>query len=387
MDNTDSDISKVEKGLRRLEEDKDKLILSFGASKIEDLKDKPDLKFFRNGALTSHRDFDKFYTALRNKEKSALVTGLNASGVFHLGHTVVFDTALFFQKEYGLNLYFPISDDESYVARKIESQEIGLRNALRIVKEALAYGFDPDKTFFVIDQIYTNVYNMAIKLSRAINITTVKAIYDYKDSDNIGLTFYPAVQSAHVLLPQTIGIKNVLVPIGLDEDTHLRACRDIAEKFGYEKPSVLHIRFLPGVDGQKMSKSKGNAIYILNDSLEDIKRKIMHAFSGGRPTVEEHRKLGGVPEIDIAYIYLKYLFYDKEQGEQLYKEYKSGKLLSGDIKKMLYEEIVKKIMPMRERLNKITAKEMARSIMTNQEVDIESLIDRYNILNEDMGAD
>ncbi len=84
------------------------------------------------------------------------------------------------------------------------------------MREALAYGYKPGKIHFIIDQIYTNVYNLAIKLSRGINITTIKAIYDYKDSDNIGLTFYPAVQSAHVIFPQTLGMRNVLVPIGLD---------------------------------------------------------------------------------------------------------------------------------------------------------------------------
>ena len=377
------DARQVENELKRLNEDKEKLIVAFGASRIEELEKKPDYKAFHNGLLTSHRDFDKFYARLLNHEKSAIVSGLNPSGQFHMGHIGVFDTNLFFQKEYGIDLYAPISDDESYVARKIENQEIGLKNAFRLVKEMLAYGYEPKKTHFIIDQIYTNIYNLAIKISRGINISTVKAIYDYKDSDNVGLTFYPSVQSAHVIFPQTLGIKNVLVPIGLDEDTHLRASRDVAEKFGYMKASVLHGRFLPGVNGKKMSKSAGNAVYLVRDSQSEIKRKISQAFSGGRTTIEEHRKLGGVPEIDIAYLYLKYVFKNVEEARQLYKDYKSGKILSGEMKNMLQDEIMKKIQPIKEKMAKVTIKEMANSIMSNDEIDVKLLIEKSDVMSEE----
>lgn len=387
VDETHDDISRVANELKRLDEDKERLILAFGASRIEELEKKPNYRSFHNGLLTSHRDFDKFYERLLNHEKSAIVSGLNPSGLFHMGHIGVFDTNLFFQKEYGIDLYAPISDDESYVARKIESQEIGLKNSFRLVREALAYGYDPKRTHFIIDQIYTDIYNLAIKLSRGINISTVKAIYNYKDSDNIGLTFYPSVQSAHVIFPQTLGISNVLVPIGLDEDTHLRASRDVAEKFGYRKASVLHSRFLPGIDGKKMSKSKGNAVYLLKDSPSEIKKKVSQAFSGGRATVDEHRRLGGIPEIDIAYMYMKYLFFNTEEAKQLHKDYKSGRLLSGDMKKMLHEEIMKKIEPMKERLKRITVKEMADSIMRNENVDVESLIEKSGVMSEEIKED
>ena len=387
IEETQDDISKVANELKRLDEDKEKLIIAFGASRIEELEKKPDYRAFHNGLLTSHRDFGKFYERLLSHEKSAIVSGLNPSGPFHIGHIGVFDTNLFFQKEYGIDLYAPISDDESYVARKIENQEIGLKNAFRLVREALAYGYDTRKTHFIIDQIYTNIYNLAIKLSRGINISTVKAIYDYKDSDNVGLTFYPSVQSAHVIFPQTLGISNVLVPIGLDEDTHLRASRDVAEKFGYRKASVLHSRFLPGINGRKMSKSKGNAIYLLKDSPGEIKKKISQAFSGGRATIEEHKRLGGIPEIDIAYMYLKYMFFETEETEQLYKDYKSGNLLSGDMKNMLHEEMMKKIEPMRKRLKGITIKEMSNSIMSNDGVDVESLIERSGVMSEELTED
>jgi tryptophanyl-tRNA synthetase len=329
--------------------------------------------------LSSHRDFDLFYSRLLKGQRSAIVSGLNPSGFFHIGHVGVFDTNLFFQKEYGIEVYAPISDDESYVAGKIKSQEEGIRNGLRLAREYLAYGFDPKKTHIIIDQIYTNIYNLAIKFAKGITLSTNMAVYGYTHSDNIGLNFYPAVQSAHVVFPETVGMRNVLVPIGPDEDPHLRVARDVAEKYGYEKPAVLHSRFLPGLDGRKMSKSKGNAVYLFEDEGA-MKKKIYSAFSGGRSSIEEHRALGGIPEIDVAYIYLKYLFLDPEDAEALSKEYKSGRLLSGELKKMLYDKVIEKTSRIKENYSKIGKRELSQAIMRNDDVDLDELIDKYGVL-------
>ena len=104
--------------------------------------------------------------------------------------------------------------------------------------------------------IYTNIYNLAIKLSVKVNMSEIKATYGYKGEDNIGMYFYPAIQSAHILFPQDkFGIKNVLVPIGPDEDAHIRISRDIARRAGYKLPAVIHTFFLPGIDGEKFNIS------------------------------------------------------------------------------------------------------------------------------------
>src|SRR3989344_7444716 len=293
--------------INKLQEDNKKLVEKFGATPIGKVKKLPDFYTFRNGLVYSHRDFDKFLKAIKSGEKCAIVSGFNASGTIHFGHRPVFDTNLYFQKEYGIPVFIPLSDDESYVAGKVKNQEEALKYSIELAKELLAYGFDPHKTYFIIDQIYTNIYNLAIKLSKKINLSEIKATYGYKNEDNIGLHFYPSIQSAHILLPQEkMNIKHVLVPIGPDEDAHIRICRDVAPLLGYQKPSILHITFLPGVDGEKMSKTRNNAIFLKEDSKNIIK-KIGGAFSGGQKTIDEHRKLGGNPEVDISFLYLKYL--------------------------------------------------------------------------------
>lgn len=351
--------------LKKLEEDNKRLVEKFGAVAVSNLKEIPDFYTFKKRLIYSHRDFDRFFSALKKGEKCAIVSGFNASGTIHLGHKPVFDTNLFFQKKYGIPVFIPISDDESYVAGKVKNQEEALKYSLELAKELLAYGFDPKKTYFIIDQIYTNIYNLAIKLSKKINLSEIKATYGYTNEENIGLHFYPAVQAAHILFPQEkFGIKNVLVPIGPDEDAHIRISRDIARREGYTLPSILHIFFLPGIDGEKMSKSKNNAIFF-TDSPEEIKKKVNKAFSGGRDTAEEQKKYGANPDIDISCIYLTRLFLDEKEGKKLTENYKSGKILTKDVKQKLAEELIKFTKDFQEKLKKINLKELDKSILKN----------------------
>jgi len=89
-----------------------------------------------------------------------------------------------------------------------------------------------------------------------------------------------------------------------------------------------------------MSASDPNSAIYMSDTPNQIKNKInKHAFSGGRETLEEHRRLGGVPEIDVAFQYLSYFEDDDEKLKKIEDSYRSGELLTGDLKKMAIELI------------------------------------------------
>ncbi len=368
----------TKENLGKLSEDNIKLVEQFGASNLKDMEDLPDFYTFNNSLMHSHRDFDKFLHTMKRGERSAIVSGFNASGTPHMGHISVFDTNLFFQRKYGAYMFIPISDDESYIAGKIKTQEEGLYNSLHLARTIVAFGFDTGRTKLIIDQLYTDIYNLAIKLSRGVNLSEIKAVYGYTQENNIGLHFYPTIQAAHVLFPQTHGIPNVLVPIGPDEDAHLRVCRDIADKFGFRKPAVLHSVFMPGLDGSKMSKSKKNAIFFL-DSENEIKKAVMSAYSGGQQTVEAHRKLGGNPDMDVAYFYLKSYFLTAEEARELMDQYRKGVKLSGELKGMLLEKILDRVHDFKERYDKVTIKDLKKVILVNDEVDLETLVDKVGV--------
>ncbi|MBS3112848.1 tryptophan--tRNA ligase [Candidatus Woesearchaeota archaeon] len=349
--------------------DNEKLVKNFGARPISEIAILPDFYTFKKGLVYSHRDFDKFMAALNNGEKCAIVSGFNPSGTIHLGHKVVFDTNLFFQKKYGVSVFIPISDDESYIVGKVKDQKQGLEFAMQLAKELLAYGFDSKKTYFIIDQVYTNIYNLAIKLCPKVTLSEIKASYGYGPEDNPGMYFYPVIQSAHILLPiESFGFKQVLVPIGPDEDPHIRVCRDIAARASYNKPAILHMKFMPGLTGDKMSASKPNTAIFLNEPEKSIRIKVNKAFSGGKETVDEHRKNGGNPEIDIPCIYLTNYFYDEKQSKKLVEDYKKGKLLSGEVKKLLADELIIMTTEFQTRIKKVTDKQLEKVILKNKNV-------------------
>jgi len=340
-----------------------KLVKEFGAKPVGAIKGLPKFQTFESGLMYSHRDFDKFMKAIKAKKKCAILSGANASGPMHIGHLGVFLTNLFFQKKYGLDVYIPISDDESYIFDKVKDQKEGLKNSYTVAKQILALGFNPKKTFFIIDQLATGIYNYAIKYSRRITASTAKAVCGHTDEDNVGVQFYLAVQAAHINLPLELGYDAVLVPIGPDEDARLRIARDVAAKYGFSKPATVHSVFMPGLDGEKMSASKPHTSIFLNDALKVVKKKINRAVSGGQKGIEEHRKLGGNPDIDIAYTYLDALFLSRKDSAKTAKDYRAGKLLSGEMKGLLYKHVEKLLITMRGRYKKLTKKDVEKCLV------------------------
>ena len=84
-----------------------------------------------------------------------------------------------------------------------------------------------------------------------------------------------------------------------------------------------------------MSSSKTKTTLFLSDELDVTAKKIKKSFSGGQSTLEEHRRLGGNPDIDVAYQYLMYFFEEDDNAlQELYQGYKSGKILAGEMKQI-----------------------------------------------------
>lgn len=96
----------------------------------------------------------------------------------------------------------------------------------------------------------------------------------------------------------------------------------MATKLKYPKPALLHAKFFPALQGPqtKMSASDVNSSIFMTDTPAQIKNKInKHGFSGGQETIEEHRRLGGNPDVDVSYQYLSFFLDDDEELEKLAK--------------------------------------------------------------------
>jgi tryptophanyl-tRNA synthetase len=145
-------------------------------------------------------------------------------------------------------------------------------------------------------------------------------------SDNIGKIHFGAIQAAPSFsnsFPQIFGTKSdipCLIPCAIDQDPYFRLTRDVAHKLRYPKPTLLHAKFFPALQGPqtKMSASDVSSSIYMNDTPNQIKNKInRHGFSGGRETEEEHRRLGGNPDVDVSYQYLSFFLEDDDELAQI----------------------------------------------------------------------
>jgi len=193
---------------------------------------------------------------------------------------------------------------------------------------------------------------MLSKFKKSVNVNQAKSIFGFTDSHNIGQVAFAAIQAAPSFptsFPHMFGSRTdirCLIPCAIDQDPYFRMTRDVAPRLGFHKPSLILCKFFPSLQGQgtKMSASIESSAIYLTDTNEQISSKIMkHAFSGGRTTTEEHRLLGGDVDVDIPYQYLCFFLEDDNRLKQIHDDYKSGKMLSGEIKKILVEVMVERV--------------------------------------------
>jgi len=104
---------------------------------------------------------------------------------------------------------------------------------------------------------------------------------------------------------------------------------------GLLAPSSTYHRFAVGMTGDKMSSSKPKTTLFLGDDVATAEKKIKKSFSGGQATLEEHRRLGGDPDKDVAYQYMMYFFEEDDSFlSEINQGYRSGKILAGEMKQM-----------------------------------------------------
>lgn len=325
--------------------DYERLLDRFGADRLTDeqVERFPDHPMIRRRVYYAGRGVDRYLAAAEAGDIHSIVTGVGPSGPMHLGHVLVFYLARRLQRATGAHVYIPLSDDEKYYTKEMSFEEISAATRSNL-RDLLAVGFDPERTRIVVDRLDADVlYPHAARVAGDITQSTVEAVYG--DPPNVGFSFYPAMQATHLVLPQLVhGRHPTLVPVAVDQDPHVRVCRDVAGKARYDvsKPGALLGKFLPALDGPgKMSSSGDTPVIELTDDRETVRETVMrHAYSGGRVDVEEHREHGGDPSVDVAYRYL-YSFFDADDDrvERLAREYRAGELLTGELKSIAADAI------------------------------------------------
>ncbi|KAJ6606404.1 hypothetical protein DFH09DRAFT_1120105 [Mycena vulgaris] len=381
--------------------DYDKLIEQFGTRRVdpallerfEKLTGHKPHVFLRRGMFFSHREFDKILDRYEQGKPFFLYTGRGpSSDSMHLGHMVPFVFTKWLQDVFEVPLVVQLTDDEKFLFKhelKVEQTKAFARQNAR---DIIAVGFNLERTFIFSDYSYLGgpFYENVSKISRQITYSQAKATFGFTDSSVCKSILgeansHPDVQRQHrkdplcgnpsgtvvlQLFPQIFGSNSnipCLIPCAIDQDPYFRLTRDVAQKLKYPKPTLLHSKFFPALQGPqtKMSASDPNSSIYMSDKPAQIKNKVnKHGFSGGKETEEEHRRLGGDPDVDVSYQYLSFFLDDDEELERLGVEYRAGRLLTGELKGKCIDLLQKFVGDFQGRKAKVT------------EADIDTFMDR-----------
>ena len=316
----------------------------FGIDPLEEIADRfPDDKIVRRGIVFGHRGMKEVLDAYEDGEDFAMMTGIMPSGVFHLGHKSVVDQILMYQ-EMGAEVYIAAADIEAYATRDMD-----LETARELVIEEyltnyVALGIDLDETDFYFQTGGGNDYHTRSKLfAKHLTENEVNATYGTNDPGKVASALTQYADILKPQFPENGGPKPVIVPVGVDQDPHIRLTREVAAKYrdqDFTKPASTYHKFMRGLQGGKMSSSKPKSYIALTDSVEDAKAKIDDAKTGGHVSLAEHREKGANIAEDMVFELLAFhLVEDDDELERIRREYESGEMLSGEIKQIAKERI------------------------------------------------
>lgn len=325
-----------------LPEDYRKIITDFGLEKFNTHEFPEPNLLMKRGLVFAGRDLKLISNCIKQKRKFYVLTGIMPTADrLHFGTKSVIDQVSYFQKQ-GAETYVLVADLEAAATRGVSLEE-AKRRALEIhIPCYIALGLDPKKTKFYFQSVNKKVTSLAFQLSNKATLNEYRAIYGNPEPSRIMAS---VLQVADILHPQLSQPMPGIIPVGIDQDPHIRLSRDIAsraKKFNFFLPSSIYHKFLPALSGDlKMSKSEGNSLFLL-DSDEEIRKKVSQALTGGQKTMKEQKEKGGNPDKDMLFeLFRHHLIKDDKELKKREEDYRKGKILDSDNKKFAAELLIK----------------------------------------------
>jgi tryptophanyl-tRNA synthetase len=284
-----------------------------------------------------------------------ILSGIQPSGVLHIGNYFgMMRPAIALQAD-GEAFYF-IADYHALTS--LRDPEALRENSRRVAVDFLACGLDPDRAALFRQSDVPQVTELAWILSTAAPKGLLERAHSYKDKlargmpATVGLFGYPVLMAADILI-----YDSDVVPVGKDQKQHIEITRDLAVKMNETYGQIFKLpeprihaatEVVPGIDGQKMSKSYGNNIDIFGDEKETRKR-IMSIVTDSTP-VEAPK------DASRSIIFALYsLFASKGEIAGMRERFEKGGVGYGDFKKQLFDKLWEFFAPMRKRREEILA--------------------------------
>ena len=284
---------------------------------------------------------------------SRILTGIQATGTPHLGNLLgAIIPAIELSKNPENESFLFIANMHSLT--QIKNAEELKQNTYQIAAAWLACGLDTEKTYFYRQSDIPEVCELSWYLSCFFPYTRLQLAHSFKDKAdrledvNAGLFTYPMLMAADILLYDA-----EIVPVGKDQLQHLEMARDVGARFNHQMGEVFVLpqaelqqdtKYVPGTDGQKMSKSRGNIINIFLPE-KHLKKQVMGIETDSK-TLEEPKD----PETDKVFA-LYQLIATPEQTEVLREKYLAGNFGYGHAKTELLNLILERFKTEREKFD------------------------------------
>ncbi len=284
-----------------------------------------------------------------------VLSGIQPSGIPHIGNYFGMMRPAVELQEQGEAFLF-IADYHSLTTQPKPEE---LRKQVEgLALDFLACGLDPEKTVFFRQSDVPQVTELTWILSSLTTVGILERAHSYKDKiakgfvPNSGLFIYPVLMASDILIYQS-----TLVPIGKDQKQHLEITRDLAIKFNNEYGDIFtipeasireNVAVVPGIDGQKMSKSYNNTIPIF--AAEKATRKTIMSIVTDCKELEEPKD----PK-NCNVVALFKLFADESQLKAMQDNYRAGNYGYGHAKQELFELMWEYFEPMRQRREELAS--------------------------------
>ncbi len=208
--------------------DVDRLFAEFGIEPIREAAERlPEVpSFMRRGIVVGHRDYNLVADAIRNRTPFHVLTGFMPSGLPHLGHLMVMKEVVWHVRQGG-NGYISIADREAHAVRGI-SWEKCREYGKEYLKALYALGFEGTAYYQSKNE---RLKDLAFEAATKVNFSELAAIYGFGPDTSLSHAMSVVTQVADILFPQLdAGPAPTIVPVGLDQDPHIRLTRDVAYK-------------------------------------------------------------------------------------------------------------------------------------------------------------
>ncbi len=220
-----------------------KLFDEFGIESFDDVLPRVPHPHYlmRRGVIFGHRDYRPVADAMANDEPFATLSGFMPTGDPHIGHKLVFDELIWHQ-ERGADAYGLIADLEAHAARGLSWEEIDEHTESYLLS-LIALGFDPEAGTLYRQSTNREVQDLAFELGTKANFSELGAIYDFDGETEVSYMQSVITQMADILYPQLSEPKPTVIPVGPDQDPHMRLARDLAGRMRYFKVTEAYASF------------------------------------------------------------------------------------------------------------------------------------------------